>query len=116
VSEPLDNRRERTARAPDGTTYRLLAAKRGLPLLPEAWGGGVDLPSMVLSFIFEIVMDVRADGEAVWKLGVYRKGRFLLRRVLKERLPAGEDPGRRLDELGSQIKDGQQFSSASQAQ
>lgn len=96
--------------------YRVLAAKRGLPLRPETSGSGGDLTGLVVGFLFEIVMGLRAGGETVWKVGVYRKGDFLIRRVLKERLPAGEDPGQRLDELVSQIQQGLGVASALPAQ
>lgn len=110
MTDTLENRRSRPAQAPDGTTYWVVAAKKGLPFNDIVEGFSADLNplsrvlSWVLAMIINGVLNVSAKVSPSWKVGVVRVGRLGEKFVHKELLAPGLDPEQRMDELVDLIR------------
>ena len=104
-------RRRVTRRGPDGRTYEVLAARRGVMMRDGAGGagggGGDSIPGVLIGFLAEIVvslvLDAVFDGAAQgrpWKVKVYRLSGPFPRRLHAEVLPPEvTDPLPRMREL-----------------
>ena len=101
-------RRSLPAQAPDGTKYRVVAAKKGQPFRDNTFDSTSLNPlEWLLGVVVNAVVDLRADGSPSWKVGVIRVGRLGWERFAhKELLPPGVDPGPRIDELVDSITRG----------
>jgi hypothetical protein len=112
MTDTHEHRRSRPAVAPDGTKYRVVAAKKGVPFNElSGAGGGVNpvewLLDALLGMVIEATLNVRADGQPTWKVGVMRVGRLGWERfVHKELLAPGLQPEERMDELTDSITHG----------
>jgi hypothetical protein len=94
-------------RAPDGSDYRVMAAKKGLAYREDS--GGIDIVTTLIGWVVEAAMDARAAGRPSWKVGVVCVGRFRERFVHKELLAPGVDPGSRMSELEDMVTSGHSF-------
>lgn len=97
-----DVRRRLAAPGPAGRVIEVLAARRGTPMRDgggtgSSVGDGVvgAVIGALVSLVLHAAVDVAADGRP-WKVRVYRRGRFLIRRLHKEVLPAGAAPDVRM--------------------
>ena len=112
MTDTPENRRSRATEAPNGTEYRVVAAKKGLPFreIPDAGASSLNPLEWVLSWLMGIFVEValnwRVDSSSTWKVGVIRVGRLREKFVHKELLAPGLDPERRMDELADSITQG----------
>jgi hypothetical protein len=112
MTDAPENRRARSAEAPDGTKYRVVAAKKGLPFreVPDAGASSLNPLEWVFSWLLGIFVEValnwRVDSSSTWKVGVIRVGRRREKFVHKELLGHDLDPEQRMDELVDSITQG----------
>jgi hypothetical protein len=112
MADPPENRHSSPVEAPDGTKYRVVAAKKGLPFreVTDAGASSLNPLEWVLSWLLGIFIDValnwRVDNSSTWKIGVIRVGRLREKFVHKEFLASGVDPRPRMDELVDSIAQG----------
>ena len=107
MTEIPETRRSLPARDPDGTTYRVVAAKRGAPFRDSLFSGsGLNPLEWLLGAVIDAVVDGLADGSPSWKVGVIKVGRLREKFVHKELLAPGLDPGQRMNELVDSIAQG----------
>jgi hypothetical protein len=113
MTDTHEHRRSRPAVAPDGTKYRVVAAKKGVPFneLSGATGGGANpvewLLNGLLGMAIDVMLNLRTDGSSTWKIGAKRVGRLGWERfVHKELLAPGLEPEQRMDELIDSITQG----------
>lgn len=100
-------RRSLPAQSPNGTKYRVVAAKKGQPFRGDMVSGASVGPlEWLLGVVVDAVVDMRADGTSSWKVGVIRVGRVREKFVHKELLEPRVDPGPRMDELVDSITQG----------
>jgi hypothetical protein len=107
LTETPEIRRSRPARAPSGTTYRVVAARKGAPFRDTTFSGAGSNPlEWVFGLVIDVVMDVRAGSSPSWKVGVIRVGRLWEKCVHKELLAPGLDPAQRMTELADSVAQG----------
>jgi len=111
MTDTHEHRRSRPAVAPDGTKYRVVAAKKGVPFNELSGAGGVNpvewLLDALLGMVIAVMLSLRADGQSTWKVGAKRVGRLGWERfVHKELLAPGLEPEPRMDELINSITQG----------
>jgi len=110
--EAPDALHRRVARpGPDGRVVEVLAARRGVamragPLGGAGGGGDLNPVGIVLGFVVDLVVSMVAtavvEGAAQgrpWKVRTYRRYGPFVRRLHRELLPAGAEPGTRMLEL-----------------
>lgn len=106
--DPL--RRRLTRKGPDGRTYEVLAARRGIMMRDDAGGtggaGGDTVAGAIAGFFLELLANLvftailhSAAEHRPWKVKVYRLRGPFPRRIHSEVLPRGVEPDARLLEL-----------------
>jgi len=111
VEAPDELHRRVARRAPDGRVVEVLAARRGVamragPVGGAGGGGDLNPVGIVLGFVVDLVVSMVAtavvEGAAQgrpWKVRTYRRYGPFVRRLHRELLPAGAEPGTRMLEL-----------------
>lgn len=108
TEDPL--RRRLTRKGPDGRTYEVLAARRGIMMRDDAGGtggaGGDTIAGAIAGFVLELLANLvftaalhSAAEHRPWKVKVYRLRGPFPRRIHSEVLPPGVEPDERMLEL-----------------
>lgn len=106
-----ENTREQVVQDPAGTTYRIRAVKKGMPLRGDITGVATGPLDFVVQFLLDTVLaaaiSLRASRQDTWKLGVYRQTRAATERLAhKELLAPGDAPEERISTLRQRIAAG----------
>lgn len=93
-----ENTRELVVQDFAGTTYRIRAVKKGMPLRGDVTGVATGPVDFVVQSLIDTVMaaaiSLRADRQSTWKLGVYRRTRVATERLVHKELLAPAMPRR----------------------